>query len=130
MKDKALAGKKILWVEDDMFLSDLMAKKLAKYDPTLFHAKNADEVFSVLGKEKPDLIVLDVLLPGLNGFEILKKVKTDAATKSIPVVLLSNLNQKSDIEKGAELGAKKFLVKALLTPDDILQEVGKVLGVA
>ncbi len=129
MKEKALVGKKILWVEDDLFLSDLMAKKLVKYEPTLLHAKNSEEVFSLLQTEKPHLIVLDVLLPGLNGFDILKQVKSNPDTKAIPVILLSNLNQKSDIEKGAELGAKKFLVKALLTPDEIMEEVGKVLGV-
>ena len=129
MEKNALTGKKILWVEDDLFLSDIITKKLTKYNPTLFQAKNSDEVFAILKTEQPDVIVLDILLPGLNGFDILKQVKSNNKTKMIPVVLLSNLNQKNDIERGAALGASKFLVKALLTPNDIMEEVGKVLGV-
>ena len=129
MQANALTGKKILWVEDDVFLSDIITKKLSKYNPTVLHAKNGDEVFAILKTDKPDVVVLDILLPGIDGFEILKQIKADANTKALPVVLLSNLNQKSDIEKGAMLGAKKFLVKALLTPDEIMEEVGKVLGV-
>ncbi len=122
-----MTGKKILWVEDDAFLSDLISKKISKYDCVMYHAKTGEEAFKVLEKETPDVIVLDILLPGLNGFEILKKIKENEKAKSIPVILLSNLDQKSDIDKGSALGAVKFLVKAMYNLDEIIAQIREVL---
>ena len=90
-------------------------------------AKEGEEPLSLLAKEKPDLILLDILLSGLNGFEILKRIKSDAATKSVPVILLSNLGQKEDVSKGASLGAARFLIKATVTLDEIVEEIKTVL---
>jgi DNA-binding response OmpR family regulator len=75
----------------------------------------------------PDIILLDILLPGLNGFQVLEKVKANDKSKNIPVILLSNLGQKEDIEKGVKLGAAKFLVKATVTLDEIVDEITKVV---
>jgi CheY-like chemotaxis protein len=122
------AGKKILWVEDDLFLSDILAKKLTGHGAELFHAENGEDALKLVSQKKPDIILLDILLPGISGFEILGKIKADEATKNIPVILLSNLNQEKDIEAGKRLGAARFLVKATVMPDEIVKEMIKVMG--
>lgn len=127
MHSPDLSGKKIMWVEDDKFLSDIIARKLAEHGCVLFPATEGGEAFRILGKEKPDLILLDILLSGMDGFEILKRIKEDEKTKHIPVILLSNLGQKEDIEKGKALGAARFLVKAMVTLDEIIEEIKTVL---
>lgn len=119
--------KKIMWVEDDLLLSDMIAKKCSINECSLLHAIDADQAFDILKNEKPDIIILDILLPGKNGFEILDELKKNEDTKDIPVIILSNFGQKEEIEKGLGLGAEKYLVKATLTLDEILTQVNDVL---
>lgn len=120
-------NKKIMWVEDDLFLSDMIARKCASNHCDLMHATNSETTFELLKKDTPDIIILDILLPGKNGFEILEELKKSDQTKNIPVVILSNFGQKDEIEKGLKLGAEKYLIKATLTLDEILSEVNNVL---
>lgn len=122
-----LSGKKIMWVEDDKFLSDIIARKLSMQGCVLLHATEGEEALRILEKELPDLILLDILLSGINGFEILKRIKSKEKTKHIPVILLSNLGQKEDVEKGKALGAAQFLIKATVTLDEIMEEIKRVL---
>ena len=75
-----------------------------------------------------DLILLDLILPGIDGFEVLARIKADTATASIPVIILSNLGQREDIEKGLKLGAKDFLIKAHFTPGEIITKVKEIVG--
>lgn len=127
--DKTLAGKKILWVEDDAFLSGLIGQRFGGLGATLFSAATGEQAIQTARTEKPDIILLDILLPGLGGFDILKVLKQDPATKDIPVVILSNLSQQDDIEKGKTLGAVSFLIKATVNLDEIVAEAKRVLGV-
>lgn len=120
-----LAGKKVLWIEDDAFLSEIVAKKLSAQDGTLLQAKSGQEAFTILENEQPDIIMLDILLPGMNGYEILEKIKGDSKTATIPVVILSNFGQTSEVEKGLRMGASKYIVKATLTLDQIIEEIKK-----
>lgn len=122
-----LAGKRIMWVDDDKFLSEIIARKLSVQGCVLFHATEGNEALRILEKEPLDLILLDILLSGIDGFEILKRIKSSEKTKHIPVILLSNLGQKEDIEKGKMLGAARFLIKAMLTLDEIVEEIKAVL---
>lgn len=122
-----LRGKKIMWVEDDEFLSDIIARKFSAQGCLLVHTTNGEEAINVLKKEIPDLILLDILLPGIDGFEILRQIKSDSKTQNIPVILLSNLGQKADVEKGKHLGAERFLIKATVTLDEIVEEIKTVL---
>jgi len=124
----AVSGKKILWVEDDRFLKDIITVRLSNEGCNLMHAADEAEAFSILERETPDVIMLDILLPGADGFEILQKIKANEKTKSIPVILLSNLSQPDDIKKGKELGAVKFLVKSTVTLDEIINEIKSVLS--
>lgn len=127
--NKKFAGKKVLWIEDDSFLSGLIGQRFGELGAILFSANNGKDAIDITKAEKPDIILLDILLPGIGGFEILKSIKEDPATKDIPVIILSNLSQKSDIEKGQKLGAVKFLIKASVNLDEIVAEVEKVLKI-
>jgi len=124
-----LSGRKVMLVEDDVFLSDLIAKKLSKQGTKLLHAANGEDAIRLLQNEDvPDIILLDIILPGVNGFEVLGKIKQDGKTKAIPVIILSNLDQQSDLDRGKELGAVKFLIKATVTLDEIVKEAESVLA--
>ena len=116
----------IAWVEDDKFLSDILARKFYNQKAKLFHSKTGPELLEYLKNESPDVIVLDVMLPGMNGFEILEKVKMDPTKKDIPVMMLSNLGQPGDLERSKMLGAEKFIVKATASLDEIVRNVIEV----
>jgi CheY-like chemotaxis protein len=115
--------KKILWVEDDKLIGTILAKKIISSGFELFHAKNGEEALEIISHETPDAIVVDLLLPGMSGFDILQKMQMDERSKKIPTMVLSNLSKPSDIEKAKILGAKKFLVKAATSLDQIVAEM-------
>ena len=119
--------KKILIVEDDEFLRSLNAKRLETEGFKVVVAVDGQSALDLIPKELPDLIFLDLLLPGVDGFEVLKKIKADDKIKAIPVIVFSNLGQKEDIEKVHNLGAQDFLVKANFTLDDVVLKIKEVL---
>ncbi|MEK7643546.1 MAG: response regulator [Patescibacteria group bacterium] len=102
---------KILLIEDDKFLIKLYSDKLTREGFEVSMAITGEEGLSKVKSEKPELILLDVILPQKNGFDILSALKLDSTTKSIPVVMLTNLGQESDVKTGLELGAVDYLVK-------------------
>ena len=120
--------KKILLVEDDKFLRELMSKKLITLGYEVVSAADGESGLVMIKETKPDVVLLDLILPGINGFEVLEKAKQDPAIANIPVVILSNLGQTEDIEKGLALGAKDFLVKAHFTPQEIVNKLKSILG--
>lgn len=122
-----LSGRKIMWVEDDVFLSDIITRKFQNENCKLIHLTEGESAVTTAKEEKPDIILLDVLLAGMSGYDILEALKKDPETSSIPVVLLSNLGQQSDKEKGEKLGAIKFIVKAMTTLDEIISEIADVI---
>ncbi len=126
-EEGGLSGKKVMWVEDDKFLSDILEKKLSKEGCKLVHAGNGEDALDMVEKELPDIILLDILLPGMNGFEILEKIKSMPKVKSVPVIFLTNFGQETDIERGQKLGAAKFIVKAMTPLDEVMLEIKKVL---
>ncbi len=122
-------GKKtILIVEDDEFLRSLTAKRLEKENYHIEVAVDGENAISVIDTIKPSLILLDLLLPGKDGFEVLKKIRGTEATKAIPVIIFSNLGQKEDIEKAKALGVDDFLIKANFTLDDVVGKIKKLIG--
>lgn len=122
-------AKKILIVEDDSFLRELITKKIANEGFEVVEAVDGEEGVKKSKEEKNiDLILLDLILPGIDGFEVLTRIKADAATNAIPVIILSNLGQREDIEKGLKLGAKDFLIKAHFTPGEIIAKVKEIVG--
>ncbi len=121
-------SKKILWVEDDRLIGVILAKKLIASGFDLTHAKNGEEALASLASSIPDAIVVDLLLPGMSGFDILQRTNMDPRLKKVPTMVLSNLSKPSDIEKAHTLGAKKFLVKASTSLDQIVSEVKELAG--
>jgi len=121
-------AKKILIVEDDTFLRELISQKLSNEGYDITEAADGEQGLKELEKEKPDLILLDLILPGLDGFEFLSKLKEDAQLSGVPVIILSNLGQKDDIEKALQMGADDYLIKAHFTPGEIVNKVKGVLG--
>lgn len=115
--------KKIVWVEDDKLIGNILGKKLTASGFDLFHAQNGPEALRYLADNVPDAIVLDLLMPGMTGFDILQKVKADPRLKDVPSMILSNLNKQSDIERSKVLGVQKFMVKAAASLDQIVEEV-------
>jgi DNA-binding response OmpR family regulator len=114
---------KILIVEDDKFLRELIVRKLNQENFDVVEAIDGEEGIKKTKETIPDLLLLDLILPGIDGFEVLSKIKEDPATASIPVIILSNLGQREDIERGLKLGAVDYLVKAHFTPNEIIEKV-------
>ena len=125
--DNVSAQKTILIVEDDEFLRSLTAKRLEKENYHIEVAVDGENAISAFESLKPDLILLDLLLPGKDGFEVLKKIRETEATKSLPVIIFSNLGQKEDIEKAKALGVDDFLIKANFTLDDVVGKIKKLI---
>lgn len=119
--------KKILIVEDDKFLRELIKRKLIAEKFEVTEATDGEEAIKKAKEESPDLILLDLILPNIDGFEVLMNVKEDEKTKNIPVIILSNLGQQEEIEKGLKLGAVDYMVKAHFTPGEIIEKLKNVL---
>lgn len=117
----------ILVVEDDKFLRDMITRKLDKEGYETSQAVDGEEGLELIREEKPDLILLDLIMPGVDGFEVLEEMNDDADIKDIAVVILSNLGQKSEVERGLELGAEDFLIKAHFTPEEIIEKVKETI---
>ena len=120
-------AKKILIIEDDKFLRELISKKLMEEGYTVSEAIDGEEGIKKIKSEHPDLVLLDLILPGIDGFEVLSKMKEDSASSLVPVIILSNLGQKEDVEKGLKLGATDYLIKAHFTPGEIIEKIKGVL---
>ena len=116
-------AKKILIVEDDKFLRELIAQKLIKEGYDIAEAVDGEKGIKAVGEENPDLVLLDLILPGIDGFEVLSKMKEDPKLAQIPVIILSNLGQKDDIERGLKMGAVDYLIKAHFTPGEIIEKI-------
>ena len=118
---------KILIIEDDKFLRELISQKLLKEGYDIIEAMDGEKGIEKIKKEQPDLVLLDLILPGIDGFEILAKIKADPKISKIPVIILSNLGQKTDIQKGLEMGAVDYLIKAHFTPTEIVEKIRQVI---
>lgn len=116
-----------LIVEDDTFLVELLATKLNRAHIQPFHARDAEHARSLLQKEKIDAILLDVRLPGIDGITFLTQLKADAALRHIPVIIVSNLSQEEEIQQGRAAGAAAYMVKANVTPDEIVAQLQEIL---
>lgn len=113
----------IMIVEDDSFVMDIYKTKLSQEGFTVVEAENGAEALKKLKNVKPDLMLLDIIMPYMDGLEVLKRVKKNEDTKNIPVILLTNLSQKEEVDKGIELGAKDYLIKSHFTPSEVLEKI-------
>lgn len=120
-------AKKILIIEDEVFIADLYARQLTKAGYLVKTVNDGTAGLQTLMTEQFDLLLLDIMLPGLNGLEILKQWKLKNPNSPMVVLLLTNLGQDSVIKEGFQLGANGYLIKAAYTPDQVLAEVKKAL---
>jgi len=120
-------AKKILIIEDDKFLRKVINKKLSKEGYLVVEAIDGEKGLEAIEGEKPDLILLDLILPGMDGFEVLAKMKKESSLSRIPVIILSNLGEKEEIDKGFKMGATDYLVKAHLIPGEIVNRIETAL---
>ncbi len=125
MADKK--DKKILLVEDDTFLANIYKTKFEMEGFEVEVAESGDKGLTLSKEVSPDIILLDVLLPKMDGFTILKKLKADKKTEKVPVIMLTNLGQKDDVDKGIKLGAVDYLIKAHFKPSETVDKVKKAL---
>lgn len=117
----------ILLVEDDSFISGMYETKLTGLGYTVEVIDNGEAAGKRLEQDPlPDLVLLDIVLPKRDGFEILSDLKAKKRTKDIPVILLTNLGQKPDVERGIKLGADDYIIKAHYTPTEVVEKITKV----
>lgn len=119
--------KKILIIEDDKFLLKLYSDKLRRADFEVAESVTGEEALNKISADRPDLIILDLILPKRSGFEILTELKLNPKTKNIPVIILTNLGQESDIKRGLEMGAADYLVKTDFSMNKLPQLVKEKL---
>jgi len=119
--------KTILLVEDDPFLVEIYNTKLKEAGFLVLVAEDGKEGLKKIKEKLPDLILLDIVLPSFDGWEILREIKKDSKLSELKIIILSNLSQRDEIEKGLELGAAKYLVKAHYTPTEVVEEIKKIL---
>ncbi|OHA72786.1 MAG: hypothetical protein A3A27_01120 [Candidatus Wildermuthbacteria bacterium RIFCSPLOWO2_01_FULL_47_18] len=117
----------ILLIEDDPLLIDIYSTKLKESGFEVTVAEDGEKGLKSLEGTMPDLVLLDIVLPKQNGWEVLSKIRQNDRFKDLKVVLLSNLGQKEEIEKGLSLGADRYLIKAHFTPTQVVQEIQKLL---
>ncbi|MBZ9578325.1 response regulator [Patescibacteria group bacterium] len=117
----------ILLVEDDPFIIDIYTTKLKEAGFFIEIAEDGEEALKKIREKKPDLLVLDIVLPNIDGWELLKRVRTELGCEDLKVVVFSNLSQKADVEKSLEFGVIKYFIKADFTPSEVVEEIKKIL---
>ena len=118
----------ILLVEDDTFLSGMYKTKFELEGFVVITAEDGFKGFQFAKEQHPDIILLDILMPKMDGFEVLQKIRSSEDTKHIPVILLTNLGQKDDVKKGLTLGADGYLIKAHFMPSEVVTKLKSVLA--
>jgi two-component system alkaline phosphatase synthesis response regulator PhoP len=119
---------KILIIEDDRYISKMYQLKLSLEGYTVVVAENGKQGVEKVKEFMPDIMLLDILMPELDGFEVLNIVKSDDATKDIPVLIMSNLGQEDHVQKGMQLGAIGYIVKSQYTPSKVVEKIKEVLA--
>lgn len=120
--------RKILIVEDDKFVSELYEHQFSKNNFATKVAEDGEKALDLIKREKFDAILLDIMIPKIDGVEVLKKLKADTTTKDIIVIILSNLGQDELIKQAFQIGAKAYIIKSLYTPDQVVAETKSILG--
>lgn len=120
--------KNIMIIEDDRFLSSLMKARLEKDGFSVIQAFDGEEAVQLFKQQLPSLIILDLIMPKVTGFEVLQTISITPQLSKVPVVILSNLAQDSDIEKARQLGAKEYFVKVKVSIDDLVGRIKTLLG--
>jgi len=125
MKNK---NKSVLIIEDDPFIADVYVLKLESEGYSVETAEDGVIGLEMLKKKRYDIVLLDIVMPNLDGFKVLERIKMNPEMSKTPVVILTNLSQKKDIQKGLNLGATDYIIKTKFTPTEVVKTINKVLG--
>ena len=120
--------KKILIIEDEAFLSEMYQTKFENLGFQIITADNGADGLTVMKKEKPDLVLLDIIMPVMDGYTVLRAIRADANLKNTLVVIFSNLGQDEEVTKGLQIGADDYLIKSNLTPTELAHKIETVLA--
>jgi len=121
-------SKKILLVEDEELIIDLLSKKLEKEGYQISIAKNGEEGLMIMKSGKPDLVLLDIIMPKKGGFEVMEEMQRDEELRKIPVIVISNSGQPVELDRAQKLGARDWLIKTEFDPKEVLEKVKKQIG--
>ncbi|MEK7519044.1 MAG: response regulator [Patescibacteria group bacterium] len=114
-------------IEDDPLIAEMYTTKFTKEGYDIRHAADGAEGLAMVKKQKPDIILLDIIMPKMDGFQVLTELRKDASFKNTPVIMLTNLGQEEDVKKGRELGATDYFIKTNFTPAAIVDKVKGIL---
>lgn len=128
MTDTPSSGKTVLIVEDELPFRQIYREAFNLHGYNVIEAEDGQEALKMVEQQAPDLVLLDIILPKLTGFDVLTKLKTDAAYQHIPVIVYSVLDNKSDIERAMKLGADDFTIKGQTPAAEVLQKARVLLG--
>ena len=120
--------KKILIIEDEEILLDLIQKRLTQEGYKIYIARNGEEGLEKIKEEKPDLILLDIVMPKMGGFEVMERINKDKEFKDIPIIIISNSGQPVELSRAKELGIKDWLIKTDFDPSEVVGKVKKQLN--
>ncbi|MFH1236416.1 MAG: response regulator [Parcubacteria group bacterium] len=123
MPNQSLKSLKILLVEDEKMLSEMYVAKFSKEGVKVMTAADGVAGLEIAKRELPDIILLDIIIPKIDGFAVLKELKSDPSTRKIPIILLTNLGQDEDVNKGKDLGADDYFIKSDHTPAEVVLKV-------
>lgn len=121
-------AKKILLVEDEEIMIDLLQRKLTDEGYEVSVARDGESGLRAMRELKPDLILLDIIMPKLGGFEVMEEMNKDKELKKIPVIIISNSGQPVELDRAQKLGAKDWLIKTEFDPNEVLDKVVKQIG--
>jgi len=120
--------KKILIVEDEEIMIDLLQRKLTREGYEVSVTKDGDEGLKAMREVKPDLILLDIIMPKMGGFEVMEEMNKDPKLKQIPIIIVSNSGQPVELDNAQKLGAKDWLIKTEFDPQEVIEKVIKLIG--
>ncbi len=126
--DSAQSAKRILFIDDDPFITDVVGAKLREAHFEVHIAKNGQAGLEMLATMTPDLILLDLVMPNVNGFAVLERLRASEAWRGIPVIVFSNLGEAEELARTSELGVREHIVKSTLAPHEVVQKVTDILG--
>lgn len=121
-------AKKILLVEDEKLMIELLERKLTQEGYELSIAQNGAEGLEKMKKSKPDIVLLDIIMPKMGGFEVMEVMSKDEELKKIPIIVISNSGQPVEIDRAQRLGAKDWLIKTEFDPQEVIDKVIKQIG--
>jgi len=120
--------KKILIVEDEQIMIDLLQKKITEEGYEVFIAKDGEEGLKAMRETKPDLVLLDIVMPKMGGLEVMEEAQKEPELKKIPIIVISNSGQPVELDRAQKLGARDWLIKTEFDPEEVIDKIIKQIG--